>query len=379
MAVTPRFFGPTGSFLIEATGQMIGFVREPGRFKLLDYVQVVKSEEENKKGKPVAAYAILDPDAAVRTGPRTGPTVTGAPPDIQGLGGPSVDAKWRWQDGEDRPKAQIKSNFKWQVVEMERRNYGYEYGEQTVDSADLPIMNIERMNATSVAMTVKTDRVIQMLQTAANWPAANVADANVLNGGRGKWNEASSDEQSGAFAAIRLAVARATINIVQATNTAVRPEDLRIIISPNAAYQVGSTGEIYNYVKSSQFSQARQEGKNQLNEQYLMPKYYAGVEWIIEDSTIVTDEMNAAGTPATIGRSFIKNDTTAIMVSRKGGLDGVYGSESFSTVQLFYYRYEMAVEEKHDSWNKKHLGAVVDQYAEVLAASRAGFLIQNII
>lgn len=379
MAVIPRFFGPTGSFLIEATGQMIGFVREPGRFKLLDYVQVVKSSEENKKGKPVAAYAILDPDAAIRTGPRSGPTVTGAPPDIQGLGGPGADTIWRWAAGDDRPKAQIKSNFKWQVVQMERRNYGYEYDEQTVDTSDLPVMNIERKNAVSVAMTVKTDRVIQMLQTAANWPTANVSDANTLNNGKGKWNLASSDEQSPNFAAIRLAVARASINIVLATNSAVRPEDLRIIISPNAAYQLGSTGEIYNYVKGSRFSEERQQGKNQLNEQYLMPKYYAGVEWIIEDSPIDLSELNAAGTPSTTNRQFIKNDTTAIMVSRKGGLDGVYGSESFSTVQIFYYKYELAVEEEHDTWNKKHKGAVVDQFAEVLVATRAGFLIQNII
>ena len=39
----------------------------------------------------------------------------------------------------------------------------------------------------------------------------------------------------------------------------------------------------------------------------------------------------------------------------------------------------MAIEEMFDVWNKKNKGSVVDQYAEVLAAQRAGYLITNIL
>mgnify|MGYP003394806623 CR=1 FL=1 len=179
--------------------------------------------------------------------------------------------------------------------------------------------------------------------------------------------------------AIRLAVQQVCVNIVLATNRAVQPEDLRFIISPIAALKMGSTGEIYNYVKSSQFSKDKQEGRNQLNEKYGMPTYYAGVEWVVEDTPAVLEEQNAAGTAATTNRVYVKNDNTCILVSRKGGLDGVYGSPSFSTVQIYYYRYEMKVEEKYDEWDDLHYGSVVDQYAEVIAASRAGALITNIL
>jgi len=377
MTVTPRFFSPTNSFIPSATGQVIGYIRTAKQFKLLDYVQLVKSTSMDDGGKPICAYAILDPDAPARTGPRSGPTVTN--PDLQGTNMPSADVRWRWAPGDDAPTGNIISNFKWQTVEMIRRAYPYEYDEQTKQSADLPVGNIYRQIATSVAMTIKTDRVIQMLQNSANWPAANVADANTLNGGRGKWSDGTSDQNSPNFGAIRMGVAQAAANVVQFTNGAVRPEDLRVIISPNAALRLGTTGEIYAFVKSSQFSEDRQEGRNQLNEQYLMPRYYAGVEWVVEDTPIVLEDANSSGTVATTNRQWIKNDSTAIMVSRKGGLDGVYGAPSFSTVQLFYYRYELAVEEQYDQWNKKHKGRVIDQYAEVLAASRAGYLIQNIL
>ena len=229
-------------------------------------------------------------------------------------------------------------------------------------------------------MTVKTHRVIAMLENTANWPSTNFGTATALGGST--WDGASSDETTALkFAVIRKTVQSAAVKIVLLTNGAVRPEDLRVIISPPLAMMLGSTGEIYNYVKSSPFSQARQEGRNQLNEQYGMPQYYAGVEWVIEDSPIVYSEYPASVRAASIGatgRAFIKNDTTAIIVSRKGGLNGVYGAPSFSTVQMFYYRFEMSVEEMHDVWNKKHRGRVVDQFAEVLTASRAGYVITGV-
>lgn len=377
MAQTPRFFSPTNGFVPSATNQLIGYMRTPGKYKLLDYTQLVGSKSEDSTGKPICFYYVLDPDAPVRVGPVTGPTVTN--PTIQGTNGPSVDTQWRWAPGDDAPRGNIISNFYGQTVEMMRRAFPYEYDDQTGDTADLPIGEIYQQIALNLAMTVKTHRVISMLQTAANWPAAAVNDANTLNGGQGNWANASSDEQSANFLAIRIAVQQAAVNIVQATNAAVQPEDLRMIISPNAALKLGSTGEIYNYVKSSAFSKERQEGKNQLNEQYGMPRYYAGLEWIVEDAVMVNEYANVSGTTATVNRNWIKNDSTAIMVSRKGGLNGVYGAPSFSTVQLFYYRYEMAVEQKHDAWNKKQLGRIVDQYAEVLAATRAGQLITNIL
>ena len=137
MAVTPRLFSPTNVFIPQATRDVVGYIRKPGQFKLLDYVQMVGSTSKDDAGKPICAYAILDPDAPVRTGPIS--LLSNPNPDMQGLYQPSVDSQWRWDPGQDAPIGNIISNFKWQTVEMMRRAYPYDYDEQTDLSADLPV------------------------------------------------------------------------------------------------------------------------------------------------------------------------------------------------------------------------------------------------
>ncbi len=370
---TPRYPGPLNVFVPSATSQVIAFLKSATEYKIRKYTQWFGSKDKMNTGKPIAGYWIYDPDAPVRIGPNIAPT---ANVDPQGIG-PGPDNIYRWDPATDRPPANITGNFKLITVQMDRRNYGYQLDEQTDETADLPIRNIFRQQALNYAMKMKTWRVIKMLELVANWPTTNTADANTLNGGKGTWDKASSDELSPTAYAIRKSIIAAVIQIVLQTNGAVRVGDLRCVISPNLAFAMGSSGEIYGYVKSSAFSQERQEGKNELMESYGMPRFYAGMEFIVEDEVVVTDEMNALGTPATTGRVFIKNDTSAIIVARPGSVDGVAGAPSFSTVQVWFYKYEMAVEEHRDVWNKQEKGAVVDQFAEVPAALRAGFLVTN--
>jgi hypothetical protein len=374
---TPRYPGPTNVFVPAATAQVVGYINTDN-WRIRDYTQWFGSTDSATGGgvdKPIAGYWILDPDEPVRVGPNIAMT---ANPDPQGVSG-GIDNEDLWFPATDRPPANVALNFKFITVQMSRRNYGYQLDEQTIDAADLPIMEFYRRTALSKAMRKKVYRVIKTLENTSNWPASNVADANVLNLGAGKWGGASADEQSPNAYAIRKSVLAAVVQIVLQTNNVVTPNQIKAVISPNAAYSMANTGEIYGYLKSSPFSKERAEGRNDLQDTYGMPRFYAGVEWIIEDAVAVAEERNAAGTAATTNRIFIKNDTTAVLVARPGSVDGAPGAPSFSTMQVWYYKYEMAVEEMHDVWNKQQKGAVVDQYAEVLAANRAGFLITNIL
>ncbi len=374
---TPRYASPTNVFVPSATAQVIGFIKD-GNWKLREYCQFFGSTDSVNSGgieKPIAGYYIVDPDEPVRVGPAI---TMSSNPDPQGTG-PGVDNEDLWEPGNNRPPSNVALNFKFITAQMDRRNYGYQLDDQTMTAADLPIMEFYRKTALSKAMRKKITRVIKTLENTANWPTANVADANALNQGAGKWSSASSDEQSPNAYAIRKSVIAAVVNVVLQTNNVVEPNDLKILVSPNAAYTLANTGEIYGYLKSSPFSREEAEGKNKLQENYGLPRFYAGVEWIIEDTAAVFEERNAAGTAATANRLFIKNDTTAVLVARPGSVNGSPGAPSFSTMQIWYYKYEMAVHEEYDSWNLQHKGAVVDQYAEVLAAGRAGQLITNIL
>lgn len=355
---TPRFPSATNLFLPGATRQVIGFLRKPGRFKLLDYIQFVKSDGSDREGKPVCFFVTIDPDAPIRV---------------------VTDQEYAWEDGEDAPEgAGMLVNFTTTEVRMFRRAYPYRAGEQMVDTAEFfQPLPLYRQIALMQAMTNKTARVWSLLDSASNW-GANTADANTLNGGRGKWDTASATEGSPFYMAISRSVAAAVKAVNLATNSVVQPSDMRLVISPDLAEAGGNSGEIRDYLKGSVYSKDVQSGKEQgKNQQYNFPDFVAGVEVVIEDASRVTERPNAAGTAATANRGYIKNGTSACLISRQGGLDGVEGAPAFSTIQVYYYKYEMAVEEEHDVWNKRHNGRVLDQFKEVLAASRAGYLITS--
>jgi len=355
---TPVFPSPTNLFIPAATGQVVGYLRQPGKFRLFEYTQLVKSTSTDRKGWPVCLFTILDPDEPVRV---------------------VTDQEYAWEDGDPAPQnTNMDVNFTTQEVRMFRRQYGYRIGEQTADTAQLmPVLPVYRLVALMKAMTNKTARVATLLDTAANW-GNNTADANALNGGRGKWSQASATEGSPFYLAIKRTILQAMQVINLGTNSVVQPEDLRLVVSPILAAAMANSGEMTDYLKGSPFAEAIQKGKEDgRNSRWGLPSSYAGLDIIVEDASRVTDRPNSAGTTATTNRNYIKNSTSAWIVSRKGGLDGVEGSPSFSTIQLYYYKYEMAVEEERVAWDKLVRGRVVDQFKEVLAATRSGYLVTN--
>ncbi len=356
--VTPRYVSATNGFIPGATGQVIGFLRTPGKFKLLEYAQLVKSTRKGGDGWPVCLFTTIDPDAPTRL---------------------VTDQEFAFEDGDDAPEgAGMMVNFVTTEVRMFRRAYPYRIGEQAASVTDLfPVLPVYRQIALMEAMTNKTARVWSLLDNPVNW-GSNTADANVLNGGKGKWSQASATEGSPFYLAIKRSLTNAILQINLATNSVVQPEDLRLVISPILAEACGNSGEMTDYLKSSPFAKAAQEGKEDgRNGRWGMPATYQGVDIIVEDASRVSERPNALGTAATGNRGYIKGSSNAVLLSRQGGLDGVEGAPTFSTLQIYYYKYEMAVEERFDEWNKRHDGRVLDQFKEVLAANRAGYCITN--
>lgn len=351
---TPRFFSNTNLFVPEATGQVIGFLRQPGAFKLMQYAQLVKSNRNGGDGKPVCLFVVLDPDEPVRV---------------------VTDQEFAWESGDNAPEgANMIPNFNTTEVRMFLRAYPYRIPEQTVDTAELlKPLPIYRQIAMLKAMTNKTQRIWTLLDNAANW-GANTADANVLNGGKGPWTTASATEGSPFYLAIKRSILAAAQQINLGTNSMVDTNDLKLVISPPLAMDSANSGEMTDYLKGSPFAKAVQEGKeNFQNSRWGWPSSYAGVDVVVEDASRVSERPNAAGTAATANRNYIKGSSNAVLLSRKGGLDGVEGSPSFSTLQIYYYKYELAVEERHDTWQKRYDGRVLDQFREILAATRAGY------
>lgn len=350
---SPAFFGPTSLFIPSFTGEIVGYIREPGQFAVTEYCQLVKSTAEDGQGKPICTYFILDPDEPVRL--------------------PSIN-DFYWPAGNRSPEAKIVINGAFRTVIMDRAAYPYEYSGQEEASADIKVGAIYREMAASIAMTAKTQRVQTIMQTAANW-GNSTSDANTLNGGFGNWANASSDEQSPNFAAIAKSLTAAMQKINLNTNSVVKPKDLMLVISPGLANKMANSGEMRGYLKSSPFAKEVQEGRNDFSSLWGLPKVYTGLKLIVEDASLVNERANISGTSATTNRKYIWNDQSAAIVSRIGGINGVYGSKSLSTMQIFYYRFEMSVMEEKSSWHDLCRGKVVDQYKEVLVSAPSGYLI----
>jgi hypothetical protein len=376
--MTLRYLGPNNGYMPQSTGQLIAFIRQPNKFKINNYVQYVGHDE------PTGVYGVLGRDESVRV---------------------VTDSEFRWEDGADMPTGELyKSRFEVQEFRAIRRAYPWSVGNVTEKTSKFFKPSVVQMaEGVSMAMTNRTKQVITMLETASNW-GQNTGSANVLNGGKGFWDKASDlpdSPQYNAIAETFLAVAQ-KINLY--TNSVVEITDIRCVISPGAARRMSQAPEIKHYLANSVYAKKAQEnpGEN-INMLWGLPKTYMGIEIVVEDATIVTERPNPAASSTSAqaanpgNRNYVKSDTSAVFCSRPGGLDGQYGSNSFSTVQVYYYGGEasketrkvpdsdgnvsgglLAVKAAYDSWNEKVKGAVVEYWVPKLAAAPAGYLVTGL-
>jgi hypothetical protein len=357
-----RAASPTNTFPPQAQGQVIGYARDTKKFKIGKYCQYIEAPD------PLGLYYLINPDEAVRI---------------------VKEEEFAWEDGSRRPSGNTNlSQFSTAPFRTFRRAITATQGEQTIKNArragQLDLEMIEAKSCASKMMTLRTNRVVKMMETDGNW-AGNVANAADLNGMGVNWINASSDETNTTnFLAIKKTIYEAVRRINLMTNGEVGPEDLRLVVSPGAAIMMGSTSEVHSYVKYLKSVQVLEEGGlANPNEFWTLPAQLYGIEVVVENAPIVIERPNANGTLTAIApagtRQYIKQDSSAILCSRPGGIETVYGSRNFSTVQLFFHEYEATVESRIHPWHKFQETSVVEQFAEILAAPASGFKINNIM
>lgn len=359
MASTLAYAGSYSGYLPRETGQVVAFVRKTENFVLNRYIQWVPTDFS------LGTYTVLERDQFVRV--------------TRGGDGNA------WEDGDARPMdTGNRIRHRIEDFRTKRRDFPWTLGYKTLEQTkSFKIKPAHMQMALSQAMTEITLRTLTLLQNSANWPSSSVADCNTLNGGKGKWSLASDDPSSPNYNAILLTLQAAAQSINLYTNAQVKPTDLRVIVSPNAAIKISATAEMNNYCRES--PAAREILEKGLDPQFQLwglPSTYHGYQFVVEDCPLVTEEpntINASTVEATANRVRIKNDTTAIIVSRPGGLDGEYGAPSFSTVQAYHYGAMTQVEAFNEPKHRRIEGHVSSDVDIVLAAAIAGYLVQNIL
>lgn len=342
--------GPTNSYppSWDATGQIITFIRDPNRFRLNDYT----------KFRPATTmqglYLYLDGDQGARV---------------------VDDAAFDWADGAERPKGSDQlAQFRYEPYICQRKDYPYVLGNLTRKQCPWQLEAAQAALVMQQAMTNRTKRVMNLLEDADNWED-NHETANNLSGGAGYWGDSDPD-----LLAIRKTVNEVVLRIEKGTNGMVHEDQLRLVVNPEAAKEVGESKEMSDYVKNSVWAKSTIEGSLfNRNRPYNLPPVLYGLETVVENAVIVTSRKGASA----VAKSFCKAKTSAVVCSMVDALPGdqvgQFPTPNFSTFQIFHYDGLLKMMTWEDVRSERLEGHCTEIYTEKMVAPLAGYLVEDIL
>lgn len=378
---TLRGVGAFNGVLAEPTGQVIGFMRDPMKAAYLQYVQEVPAPTE---GNGLFRYCVLDPDEAVR---------------IVNLD----EYAWGFDDPVPTGK-NFQLRAKWGSSNTERYAFPYTLGDRTVEGwqkAGIPLKGLYDRIRLGHAMLHRAYRVVSAVRD-YSWPAANTATLNALLGTTGASFGSSSgtelDPTTGVpnpnFQVIKRVQNRVMRRLDLLSNNATVGSEFVMVFGPRVAQRLAEAGEVVNYLK--QQAGAKQDLMVR-NGKWGIPDEYNGWKLVVEDTPRAYSRQQADGSVADVTvatqKAYVWDDDKVFFGSRPGGLDGQYGFQNFSTVQLYTYSGKAAaagagdqaragvyVKAEGDAWNEVTKGAIVTEDKPLLpAASVSGFLLTGVL
>lgn len=326
-------------------GLIVAFARNPAAFPLNLYCQVVPTD------RMVGKYLYIDPAQAGRI---TDKTLN----------------QFAWPDGQPAPQGNwAKQEFEFRDYATQRYVYPWALGFQTVQQASWDIINSHAHVAAQQAMTARAIKVFEALNS-ASWGNNTVASS-------GDWGNGTATNPI-----IKKTVNAAAKKILQSTVGAVNPRDMILVVNPNTATKMAESQEVHTYLKESVPALEVLRGTISDGEQLYrrnavwgLPPTLYGYKLVVEDTVVVSTAKKAGSTTT----EFVMPDGVAYLLSRPGGLEGLYGHPTFSTVVIFTYRpEEMLPEHMTDQNNRLHLGRVIDNFAAVVVAPAAGVKITGV-
>lgn len=335
----------------KANGQIIvGFSRNAKNFTLPNYCQYVPITE------PVGYYLKITNQEAARI--------------------VNVD-DFAWPDGAARPQRNRGTeSFRFVPFRTERYDYGFVLGKKSVENASWDIINQHSGITAAQCMTSRTMRAVSALTTSANWTASTDEDltvdhysatATALGVGGSVYAGTSTDPRF--LQMCNLVAQKVTLDTLAVVKG--QPDEMSVMFNPVTASNLAKSAEIHDYLKGS--PDAIQTIINNIspNAMYGLPERLYGYRVIVEPSVKVTSR---SGT--TLNRTFVMPDNAIVFTSRVGGLEGVYGAPSFSTLTSFLYE-EMTVEVFSSPRDRREEGHVAEDTFEAVTCPASGWYIAN--
>ncbi len=351
--------GPYSGYIAKATGQVIAYARDPKKYRINRYTQLLKSDTE------LGVYYEIHPDNFVRQ--------TGRKRRV-------------WFDGERRPES-TGNRIRHRPVEFRTIRYDYDFqiGERTAKTASYDLLMANTRSAENECMIDWTDEVVELAETAANW-LGNTADAVDMAGGA-KWDTGTAENP-----VIKMTLLDIAERITLGTNGLAADFEnaddvgLILLLAPQAARRMAVVPEIHAIYKESLYAEkmTSQSSANP-NAVWGLPAMLYGYKVVIENAVKVTENEQDDNTlaPTTGGasaiRRFCKSPYSAVVCSRPGGLEGTMGAPSYSTFQRYYNTSELELEIFYDGKHRYSDGHVSRDGYTVLAAPAAGWLVTSIL
>lgn len=338
----PNTFVPS----LEASGKLcVDFSRSPDSFSVNEYCQILPVK------KSVGIYTKMTVENAGRL------------------------IASEWADGDDAPSGRGNTeSFDFPSFRTQRHAFPFRIGHLAADQADWNLLAQLGRMAAQQAMTKRTQKAITLLTATGSYPSSSHYSAAASTAGSsGKW-----DESTTARSDIKRCLDYARDFIRLQTLGAVQAEDFRLVISPTCARKMSLSQEIVDYIKGSPDAKDWIRGNfgSKKPAMYGLPEYLYGMKIVIEDAVKTTSKKGA-----TKAVSDVLTSTTALVLSRPGGLVAPEGSEMaarFSTATIFMQE-EMTVEQKHDTDNRVHKGRVVENYSADMTAGIAGYMFTSVV
>ncbi len=270
---------------------------------------------------------------------------------------------YQWGLGDEAPVGET-NQFDFLQYATNRFAYAFSVPTETNAQAAWDVVAQHSRSKAQVAMTHRTLRAATALTSSNNW-LSNAYAATATSWGSGPWSGGTE-----ASPTVQPSIQKALQIISLNTGGAVSPKDIYMVISPDTALALSQSAEVRAYVKNYPAAASFLQGSDIFSRWGIPPTLFGLGGVVVDESVRVTTRKGA-----TEARSFVYGDG-AYFVSRPGGLVGVEGSASFSTLTLFAYE-DMTVESKTDEWNRRISGRVVDNSALVVTAPVSGVAIAD--
>lgn len=274
--------------------------------------------------------------------------------------------EFAWPLGNDRPTGK-QNSFEFVSYSTERYAYPFYIPQESANQAAWDVVAQHARSKAQLAMTARTMRAASVLSTSGNWGSNYVATAATSPISAGSWTNSSV-----ANAYIQKTIQAVMRQVSLSSGGAVAPNQLIMVISPTIAQIVSQAPETKEYVKNYPAALSFYQGSDTFSRWGIPPTLFGLGDVVVDDSVKVTSKKGAA----TLSSSYVYGNG-AYFLSRPGGLVGVEGSSSFSTLQIFAYE-DMTVEQFNDPMNRRLEGRVIDNSVSAVVAPVGGYAIGDV-